>query len=62
MDTDPYRAGTQLNAWDTDPTRPGIQPPGSINRVPHYSSPYDQNPYISGNQNYGGMGGYGRPF
>ena len=58
MDTNPYAPGTQFNAFDSDPTRPGVQMPGSLNGVPHYSSGYDTNPYLSGNQG-GGYGGYG---
>ena len=38
--------GTQTSYLDSDPTRPGIQLPGSA----HYSSAYDTNPYLSGTQ------------
>lgn len=55
MDTNPYLPGTQTSVFDSDPTRPGIQLPGSINGIPHYSSAYDTNPYLSGNQ-YGFSG------
>ena len=50
MDTNPFIPGTQTSCFDSDPTRPGIQAPGSVNRVPHYSSQYDTNPYLSGTQ------------
>jgi hypothetical protein len=50
MDTNPYLPGTQTSYLDSDPTRPGIQLPGSVNGIPHYSSAYDTNPYLSGTQ------------
>ena len=55
MDTNPFIP--QLSPFDADPTRPGIQLPGSINAIPHYSSPYDTNPYLAGTQLGGGYGG-----
>lgn len=64
MDTNPFVPGTQLNPYDADPTRPGVQLAGtSINGIPHYSSPIDTNPFVSGTQ-VGGMtidgpGGFG---
>ena len=54
MDTNPYVPGTQLNPYDADPTRPGVQLPGAINGMPHYSSPIDTNPFVAGTQ-VGGM-------
>lgn len=65
MDSNPYLPGTQINRFDTDLTRPGVQGYGSINGMPHYSSAYDTNPYISGTQSgfgYGGYGGMYRPY
>ena len=71
MDSNPYMPGTQINRFDTDLTRPGVQGYGSVNGMPHYSSAYDTNPYVSGTQMGGmgmgmggmGMGGMGyRPF
>lgn len=58
LDTNPYLPGTQTHYLDSDPTRPGIQAPGSVNRVPHYSSAYDTNPYLSGNQYAGSNRSY----
>lgn len=60
LDSNPFVPGTQINPYDADPTRPGVQLPGSINGIPHYSSPIDTNPYIAGTQVGGmGMGGMG---
>lgn len=59
MDSNPYMPGTQINRFDTDLTRPGVQGYGSINGMPHYSSAYDTNPYLSGTQGGFGYGGYG---
>ena len=51
LDSNPYLPGTQVNPYDADPTRPGVQIAGtSVNGVPHYSNAYDQNPYVSGTQ------------
>lgn len=50
QDTDPFTPGVQTSLYDHDPTRPGIQAAGSVNKVPHISGPGDTNPYIAGNQ------------
>ena len=50
QDTDPYRAGIQNDPHDSDPTRAGIQAKGSVPGVPHLSSPYDTNPFLTGTQ------------
>lgn len=49
-DTNPFIPGTQRSPYDADPTRPGIQAPGTINGIPHYSSSADTDPYRAGTQ------------